>query len=400
MAKYDVIVAGGGSAGLAAAVCAARRGAKTLLIERHGVLGGQASVALVHSICGLYRLATDETPVLANAGFPAEWAERLGRSNAAHGPVRLGRVWVLLTRPGLIPQVAAQLVRETANLEVQLDAQLVSATQSEVIFQTKFGTESAQARAMIDTTGDAALATLLGAPCESAPADRLQRPAFIVGLGGVETAQLDDDGPLRLAHRIAHAVRDGGLPDGALGAGFRATLQAGEVFVTIDLDGGPAYDPTSPPCVAQQFSAGREIARQLFDFLRREVSGFQDCAITAEPAQLGIRESRRVVGRYRVEAEDLARGARFDDAVALATWPRELRETARGARMRYPENGEPCEIPLRALRFRDHDRCFVAGRCMSCSHEAQASLRVIGTCLATGEAAGFAAADLALDRPT
>lgn len=391
MPKYDVIVAGGGSAGLAAAVSAARRGAKTLLIERHEVLGGQAAVALVHSICGLYRLATDDRPVLANPGFPAEWAERLVRAGAAHGPVRLGRVWVLLTRPNMIPNVATQLVRETPNLEVRLGAQLVAARDDEVTFQSNLRTESAQATAMIDTTGDAALATLLGAPCEQAPSDRLQRPAFIVGLSGVETAQLDGDGPLRLAHRIAHAVRDGQLPAGALGASFRTTFR-GEVFITIDLDGGAHYDPTSPECVAQQHAAGRELAAQLAKFLRSEAPGFERSSVTAEPAQLGIRESRRVVGRYRLEAEDLARGARFDDAVALATWPMELRETARGARMRYPENGEPCEIPLRALRFRDRENCFVAGRCMSCSHEAQASLRVIGTCLATGEAAGIAAA--------
>ena len=83
--------------------------------------------------------------------------------------------------------------------------------------------------------------------------------------------------------------------------------------------------------------------------------------------------------------------------MALATWPMELRETNRGARLRYPTDGIACEVPLRALRFRDDERSFMAGRCLSCSHEAQASLRVIGTCLATGEAAGLAAAALALD---
>lgn len=392
MQCFDVLVAGGGSAGIAAAVSAARRGAKTLLVERHGVLGGQASVALVHSICGLYHLATDNTPRLANTGFPAEWTARLVQAGAASGPVRLGRVWVLLTRPTAIAAIAGALMHETPGLEVRLGTSLVAATEDEVRLSDG---EAIRARAMIDATGDAALATLLGAACEQAPSVRLQRPAYIIGLAGVDPSQLDGDAPLRLAHRIAHAVRGGRLPPGALGASFRAGVVAGEVFITIDLEGGADYDPTSPACIDRQRRAGRDIATLLVDFLRVEIAGFARSRVVAEPAQPGIRESRRVVGRYRIEADDLACGARFDDAVALATWPMELRETARGARMRYPGNGEPCEIPLRALRLRDHERGFVAGRCISCSHEAQASLRVIGTCLATGEAAGIAAAKLA-----
>lgn len=396
MPRFDVLVAGGGSAGFAAAVSAARRGAKTLLIERHGVLGGQASVALIHSICGLYRLATTADPEPANPGFSTEWAARLAHAGAAHGPVRLGRVWVLLTRPTEIPAVAERLICETPGLEVRLRSTLAAATEGDVTLSTPSGMETVRSATMIDATGDAALATMLGAPCEQAPPERLQRPAFVVGLGGVDSSQLDDDGPLRLAQRIAHAVHAGRLSPGAMGASFRAT-QPGEVFITIDLDAGPNYDPTSAECLRQQEAIGRDLAARLIEFLWTDAPGFERCFVSAEPSQLGIRESRRVVGRYRIEADDLASGARFDDAVALATWPMELRETARGPRMRYPHNGEPCEVPLRALRFRDHERCFVAGRCISCSHEAQASLRVIGTCLATGEAAGLAAASLALD---
>ena len=99
-----------------------------------------------------------------------------------------------------------------------------------------------------------------------------------------------------------------------------------------------------------------------------------------------------------MEAGDLLRGARFEDEVALAAWPMELREQATGARLKFPENGQPCGIPLRALRSKSKENLFAAGRCLSSSHEAQASLRVIGTCLATGEAAGIAASLLASGR--
>jgi hypothetical protein len=134
------------------------------------------------------------------------------------------------------------------------------------------------------------------------------------------------------------------------------------------------------------------VAVRLVEFLRREVAGFAASYVAAWPARAGVRESRRIVGRYRLETADLEQGAQFSDAVAFATWLMELRETAKGPRLRFPTGDEPCAIPLRALRAAQDEALFMAGRCISCSHEAQASVRVIGTCLATGEAAGLAAA--------
>jgi hypothetical protein len=162
--------------------------------------------------------------------------------------------------------------------------------------------------------------------------------------------------------------------------------------VTIDLAGPEQFDPTQPETLSALAVEGRELAHSVAAFLKSEVPGFDESCVSALPARVGVRESRRITGRYRLEAADLEQSATFEDAVAAAAWPMELRETNRGAQLRFPANGRPCDIPLRALRFRDHDRLFMAGRCISCSHEAQASIRVIGTCLATGEAAGLAAA--------
>jgi hypothetical protein len=109
--------------------------------------------------------------------------------------------------------------------------------------------------------------------------------------------------------------------------------------------------------------------------------------------QVGVRESRRVVGRYRLTREDVLGGRRFDDGVARASWPIELWEEGRlGATHEYLEDGETYDIPLGSLRARDVENLFVAGRCMSATREALGSARVIGTCLATGEAVGRAAA--------
>ncbi len=391
----DVLVAGGGSAGLAAAVSAARMGAHTLLIEHHGSLGGMAPAALVHSICGLYRLPVDDgPPKIANVGFAEEFARRLLRAGGASGPVRMGRVDVLLQQPTAFARLADTIAMETENLEVRLHSELVHVAEdlSSVEVSCSGHRERIVPRAIIDATGDGNVAALAGAEFEQESAERLQRPAFIFALGAVEGGAAAEAARLRLTRRLVDAVREERLPAGVLGAQFRESGRAGEVFVTIDLSGGARYQPTDFACLTATEMEGRALAEALAGFLRDKVEGFGGSFISAYPARVGVRESRRLVGRSRLAEVDLLRGAQFPDGVALATWPMELRETNTGPRLRYPENGRACEIPLGALRARDHDRLFMAGRCISCSHEAQASIRVIGTCLATGESAGLAAA--------
>jgi hypothetical protein len=177
-----------------------------------------------------------------------------------------------------------------------------------------------------------------------------------------------------------------------LGAHFRASPQAGEAFVTIDLAGGETFDPLNALCLTALELEGRELADRLVTFLRAECEGFAAAYVAAWPSRAGVRESRRVLGRYRLETADVELGTDFEDAVAYSAWPMELRETTQGPKLRFPTGENPCGVPLRALRVPGDDRLFIAGRCVSSSHEAQASLRVIGTCLATGEAAGLAAA--------
>ncbi|MEI9893620.1 MAG: FAD-dependent oxidoreductase [Chthoniobacter sp.] len=186
--------------------------------------------------------------------------------------------------------------------------------------------------------GDAVLAALRGAACEMETA-RLQRPAYIFALGGVENGKLGDDARLRIARQISQAVKGGVLPAAALGAHLRASAQAGEAFVTIDLDGGENFNPLDAACLSRLEMEGRELAMRLAEFLRREVEGFAGSYVAAWPARAGVRESRRIVGRYRLEAEDLERGAQFEDSVAYAAWPMELRETATGPAPAFSDGG-------------------------------------------------------------
>jgi hypothetical protein len=414
--NIDVLVAGGGSAGLAAAVSAARAGAQTLLLERGGSLGGTVTASLVHSICGLYLLSEEPEAVMAHTGFAEEFAARLLANGGATGPHRMGRVDVLLQKPTAFAVLADELCEREPNLTVRLHTELFAAN---VAGGANFGRaitavetvcrgqrEVIAAKAFVDTTGDAALAHLAGAECEMALT--LQRPAFIFALGGVAHSVLAAEGRMQLSQRLVAGHRSGVLPAGVLGAHFRAARggsaawPTGEVFVTIDLDDPPdaaPYDPTQPDSLSALERYGRHLAHTLTGFLVANGKGFENAYISAFPARVGIRESRRICGETRIETEHIVSGATFEDAVALSTWPIEMRDRPTGPRLRFPEGNRPCEIPLRALRASGFSNLFAAGRCISSSHEAQAALRVVGTCFATGEAAGIAAALLAQGEP-
>jgi FAD dependent oxidoreductase len=394
--KCDVLVLGGGGAGLAAAVSAARMGAHTVLVERHGALGGMATAALVHSICGLYLLREEPGAVLAHHGLPAEFAARLIRSGAASGPVRMGRLDVLPHSPPGLAGVADDLAGECASLEVRLHTECLAVGGAGRVESVELSTRGQRRtlapRAVVEASGDAALVTLAGLATDQAPSDRLQRPAFIFALHTVDVAALDEAGRIRLAHQIAAAVGAGQLTPGGLGAQLRATGRGSEVYVTVDLAAGPDFDPLNPAQLAALEREGRQIATQLTAFLRAHHAAFRHAELAAFPTRVGLRESRRVRGRAVVTGADVLRGTARADAVALGTWPMELRERATGPRWHFPDANRPTQIPLDALRAAGAENVWAAGRCLSCDHEAQAALRVIGTCLATGEAAGVAAA--------
>jgi hypothetical protein len=392
---FDLAVIGGGSAGLAAAVTAARTGARVLLIERHGYLGGMGTASLVHTFCGLYLLRNELGAIYANPGFASEIAERMIAATGM-GPQRMGRVDVLPQHPVEFVRIADELVSAEPSLELRLhtEADIVSQTDGiwEIQVRGRDGRHTVRASCLIDASGDAAAAMMLGGGVSMASPPKLQRPAYVFGVHC--GAPMDGEARLRLAGLLVEGVRSGDLPADALGITFRASGRAGEIFGSIDLTGGETvshFDPLDAACLTNLELHGRRMAGEIIRYLSAASDSWRSAYISQWPVRAGIRESRCWIGSYVLTGADLLEGKRFDDEIALATWPMEFREDAKGPRLRFPEDNRPTGIPLRSLIPAGSERLFVAGRCISADHEAQASIRVMGTCFATGEAAGRAA---------
>jgi hypothetical protein len=397
--RFDVAVIGGGPAGLAAGLAAARAGAETLLVEREAELGGNAAQALVHTICGLYQSDVGR-PEPIHEGLPNRIAEALSRAGDAGEPVAAGRVFYLPIRPAGFSDLAHSLSERTSGLTVERSTKLVAAelgANGDVAARLRLagpsGEREVRAAQLVDASGDATAAALAGAGYEQTPPDRLQRTSFIVRVARVAATDLGDAERLRLTARVANAARRGVLPVACASLAARPDPVAGDgLYLTLTLP-APAVNPFTGLDAEQIEKLGREgrsLMSRALEFLRDEHDGFADASVDVWPVRVGIRETRRLRGRSVVEREDVLLGRHHDDEVARSGWPIELWEDHRRARFSYPR--APCSIPLGALVSASHPRLGAAGRCLSASHEAHGALRVIGTALATGEAIGVAAA--------
>jgi hypothetical protein len=403
-AHCDVAVVGGGPAGIAAALAASTAGASTVLIERDAALGGNATHALVHTICGLYLQDTDY-PQLVHPGLPSRIADALTRAGGAGDPEVAGRVRYLPIRPpafaALAEEACAKASRLTVRTRTRVDgAELARGPRdlSRLSLHTASGGEPLDARVVIDTSGEAAAAWLGGADTEIAESAILQRPSFIFRLEGVRGEAFTGFERLRMTSSVARAARTGDLPPECESLVVRGDGRPGSLYATLTIPplAGRPFEPLDPDYLAALRVRAYAWARQVVAFLRATRPGFAGARVADWPARVGIRETRRALGRMELTREDVLSGRRRRDEVALGSWPIELWEDHRRPRYEYTQG--PCSIPLGALVSRSHAMLGMAGRCLSATHEALGALRVIGTALATGEAIGIAAAFAARDR--
>ena len=391
----DVLVIGGGAAGVAAATAAGRAGAQVILLERYGFLGGLATTAQVGTICGLYLRDTtgaDATPVAA--GFPNEFASRLqGAGNTK--PLRVDHgLWVLPFAPPAFARVADELVGGAGNVTVILhatmgEAQAQGAQMNQVRALAWNESLTFCPKAVVDCTGEATAAALAGVHAENGGTD--QSPALVFVLENVDPG-LAGRGLLEVRRELRRAVQQGILPAIcerlALVPG---TGSNGRLALKLSLL------PADPQLgLWQQVTAWERESRALLEplhrFLVENVAACRNARLDSVAPQLGVRSGRRILGRARLSDQVVLNACKSTSGIARGCWPMERWGNSPRPEMTYFAERDYYDIPLDCLRPAELENVFVAGRCLSAMTGAMTSARVIGTALATGWAAGKAAA--------
>ncbi|CAA2158529.1 Thiamine thiazole synthase [Methylobacterium brachiatum] len=392
----DVLVVGGGSAGLAAATAAARLGADVLLVERSGYLGGTLATVTLGSICGLYSVTPDEViPVVG--GFARELLDRMDRVGGVKGPMRWLETASLLYDPttlklvadGIVTEAGVGLAFHTLAVGIVKDGDRVRG----VIFEGRDGRWACLARTVIDCTGNADIAALAGADFEH-DTSLIQAPTTMFRFGGVDTSVATAMTRDELRSHLERAVA-AGLPLPRT-AGGMFSFRDGTMHLNITrvLKDGRSPDPLDTEELSAAEVEGRGQLKMYLEAFRGFVPGYENAFVADIGSEIGVRESRRVRGEYWLTVDDVMNEARFADSVACCAWPVEEHGAGRATKWVFLKPGTFYAMPFRMLVPKRLDGLLVAGRCASASHDAHASMRIAAACMALGEAAGVAAAQV------
>ncbi len=435
-ARADVVVAGGGPAGLMAALAAARNGARVALVERYGCLGGQLNIEH-SSFTGTPTLGMGFQGVSGKriiGGIPWEFMQRIKARGGSIGPIERTVLSSLKggfldapyqrfgpkVDPPVVKMVALEMVRE-AGIHLLLHTWAVDAVKDGgiirgVIIQSKSGREAILAHTVVDATADADIAASAGVPWEMVPKNQLYRMYVELILGGVDTDRARafmKEHPERFSY-VIFPTHDSQVPAGfqkpiwaVVDLGERKDLRLREDRLALTATGTRAEimigirpgvgsvgtgcdgDPTDIEDLTQAEISGRQKALQNVEWLRQHLPGFEDCFVLGESA-LGTRESRRIVGDYTLTEDDLRQGRRFEDVIGLNNIP--IDKHLSGGGWSFELLDGPHDIPYRIMLPRGLENLLVAGRSASADHVAQSSLRKTTACMTMGQAAGTAAA--------
>jgi FAD dependent oxidoreductase len=398
---FDVVVTGAGSAGATAAIAAARAGARTLLLERYGFLGG-TSTAVLDTFYGFYTPGSASKKVVGGVADNVVFRLRqfgacLERPNTygAGTGLTYNTEYLKVVWDGLVREAGASVLMHAW---VQ-DAEVVDRNVTALIVATKRGLCRVEGRVFVDASGDADVCHYAGAAYEAAgrhePAQSL---TTTFKMANVDMA-LRSGLPKHEFHaRMSAAAQSGGYdlprregsdhitPIPHMTATNMTRVQS---FVT-QTDG--FRNATDPFLLSEAEFEGRRQALEYVRFLRAEIPGYAESDLVAFSVQIGVRETRRVIGDYQLTRDDVLSAAQFSDQIGLCGAPIEDHHHGDDTTWAYLPDGRCVGIPYRTLLVRDLHNVLVAGRCFSATHDAQASVRSMAQCMAMGQAAGAAAA--------
>lgn len=404
---WDVVVVGGGTAGAAAAIAAGRQGAKTLVVESLGALGGTQSqgwvTPMMPNYVGPFKLSRGINLDVIKAQTATQPAGNLDHGDEWYDPTALAYVLdQLADQAGVTPLFNATIFGATR--EVQ---RLKS-----VDVACRGGNLRIQGRTFIDCTGDGELSAHAGAELMGGNEDGVHQPMTLrFTMGGIDLdrardhlkpyLRVDQDGYMEagygeakdspMAPLIHQAVNQGILESDDLGYFQFFTVNGRTKELAFNAPRISGLDPLDPFELSRAYQVGRAKIFRIAAFMRSSFPGFERSFVSVIAPLMGIRESRRVVGEYVLTAQDHLDCRKFEDAVARNRYPIDIHLKTGIDYRKFPP-GEYHDIPYRSLVVKGFDNLWVAGRCLSADFVAQSAVRIQPVCRAMGEAAGVAAA--------
>jgi hypothetical protein len=413
-----VLIVGGGPAGLGAALGARKAGAQVILAERYGFLGGNATAALVMPLMSFHTqqpvpealgntslLPQDHGPGHAViAGVLRDFLDQLVQAGGALRP-SLATGYVVPFDPEVFKLTALEML-DAAGIDFFFHAFASGVIDQGdikgVVFETKSGPVVIEAKTFVDATGDGDIAALAGAPYEvGREEDGLVQPMTLMfrmadfAKHAFDTYISQHPGQWRGVHGLWELVRL---------AAERGELQLPREDILFFATPHPHEVAVNSTRVTQVLGTdvwhltaaewrSRMQMKQISAFLRQYVPGFATSYIVQSGVNIGVRETRRIIGDYQLTVQDILTARKFVDVIARSTYPVDIHNPkGSGTLLKRVPPGDAYDIPLRALLPQRVGNLAVAGRCISGTHEAHSSYRVMPVSMATGQAAGVCAA--------